>query len=87
MRFAGRVWKDGKLWLAEVPVLDAIALGPSRRAALRTMTKIIEKMAKKRAFRVAVFPAAGGAFEVGSDDGDTLVGLMLRRPRHKARAS
>ena len=23
MRLAGRIWKDGKFWMAEVPMLDA----------------------------------------------------------------
>jgi hypothetical protein len=87
MRFAGRVWREGKLWLAEVPILDAMTLGPSRRAAIHRMTHAIEKMAKKRAFRVAVFQAAGGAFEIGSEDADTLVALMLRSRGAKARAS
>jgi hypothetical protein len=56
MRLGGRIWKDNKVWLAEVPMLDAMTQGRSRRDALRM------------AFRVAVFPGAHGAFEIGSED-------------------
>jgi len=27
MRFEGRVWKDGKHWLVEVPMLDIMSQG------------------------------------------------------------
>jgi hypothetical protein len=34
MRLSGRIWKDGKFWLAEVPMLDAMTQGHSEREAL-----------------------------------------------------
>jgi predicted RNase H-like HicB family nuclease len=31
----GRVWKDGKFWLVEIPILGAMTQGKSRKDALR----------------------------------------------------
>ncbi len=83
MRFAGRVWKDHKFWLAEVPMLDAMTQGRSRTEALRMIADLAQSMADKRGFRVAVTPRGRGAFEIGSDDVGTLVAIMLRRQREK----
>ena len=83
MRLAGRVWKDGKFWLAEVPMLDAMTQGRSRPQAFRMMADLVETMADKKGFHVAIFPCARGTFEIGSDDAATLVAVMLRRQREK----
>src|SRR5712664_1173429 len=83
MRFAGRIWKDGNFWLAEVPMLDAMTQGRSRRGALRMMADLIQTMADHRSLGVAVFPGAGESFEIGSDDVATLVAIMLRQQREK----
>ena len=34
MRFEGTVDKDGKLWLVEIPALDALTQGRTRQEAL-----------------------------------------------------
>jgi DNA-binding XRE family transcriptional regulator len=83
MRLAGRIWKDGKFWLAEVPMLDALTQGRSRPQAFRMMADLVETMADKKGLRVAIFPGARGAFEIGSDDAAALVAVMLRRQREK----
>jgi hypothetical protein len=83
MRLAGRNWKDGKFWLAEVPILDALTQGRSRPQAFRMMADLVETMADKKGFRVAIFPGARGAFEIGSDDAAALVAAILRRQREK----
>jgi hypothetical protein len=83
MRFAGRIWKDGKFWLAEVPMLNAMTQGRSPRGALRMMVDLILTIGDHPALDVAVFPGAGEAFEIGSDNVSTLVAIMLRRQREK----
>jgi hypothetical protein len=35
MELEGRIWKDGKFWLVEIPILDAMTQGKSRKDALR----------------------------------------------------
>ncbi len=83
MRLAGRIWKDGKFWLADVPMLDALTQGRSRRQAFRMIADLVETMADKKGFRVAILPGVRGTFEIGSDDAAALVAIMLRRQREK----
>jgi DNA-binding XRE family transcriptional regulator len=83
MKLSGRIWKDGKFWLAEVPMLDAVSQGRSRSEALRMIADLVETMADKKGFKVEVFPGARGTFEIGSEDAASLVAVMLRRQREK----
>ena len=34
MRFSGKIYKDGKFWLAEIPILDAMTQGYTRKNAV-----------------------------------------------------
>jgi DNA-binding XRE family transcriptional regulator len=83
MRLSGRIWKDGKLWLAEVPMLDAMTQGRSEREALRMIGGLVETMADEKGLEVKVFPGPRGVFEIDAEDAATLVALMLRRQREK----
>ncbi len=83
MRLAGRIWKDGKFWLAEVPMLDAMTQGRTRPEAFRMLADLVETMADKEGFHVRLYPTLRGAFEIASDDAATLVAIMLRRQREK----
>ncbi len=87
MRLTGLIYKDGRFWLAEVPMLDAMTQGRSRAEAFRMIVDLVETMADKKGFHVSIFPGGHGAFEVGSDDAATLVAVMLRRQREKHRVS
>ncbi len=33
MRFSGKIYKDGKFWLAEIPILDLMAQGHTKKEA------------------------------------------------------
>ena len=83
MRFKGRVWKDRRLWLIEVPILDAMTQGSTRKEAYEMIVDLIITMANKPEFKVSVVPGKSGTFEVTSDDSKTLVALLLRRQRIK----
>lgn len=83
MRLAGRVWKDGKFWLAEVPMLDAMTQGRTRPEALRMLANLVDTMADKKGFRVRLYTGPRGTLEIGSDNAAALVAVMLRRQREK----
>jgi len=83
MRLTGRIWKDGKFWLAEVPMLDAMTQGRSRSEALRMVSDLVATMADRRGVHVTVFPGERGAFEIGTDNVGALVAVILRRQREK----
>lgn len=81
MRFEGRVWKDGRNWLAEVPMLDVMTQGGNRKEALAMIADAIESLVNKEGFKVGVYPTDGERIEVGSPDVVMLIALMLRRQR------
>ena len=81
MRFSGRVFKVGRQWAIEVPILGVVTQGRSRKDAFGMIADAIEALANKDRFRVEVFPGAGDYFEVGSSDVAGLTALLLRRQR------
>jgi len=81
MKFAGKVYKNGRFWLAEIPILDLMTQGHTRKEAIEMAADMVETMANKEGFRVEVALASGNEFEVGSRDNTPLISLLLRRKR------
>ena len=81
MRFGGKVWKNGGLWLVEVPALDLMTQGRTRREALEMIADAIEGFVDKRGFRADVHTGPDDTIEVGSTDTAALTALFLRRRR------
>jgi len=81
MRFSGKVFREDRIWLAEIPILEAMTQGRTRKEALEMVKDMLETMAGDEGFRVDVFPGKGEDFEVGSDDPKPLVRLILQRKR------
>lgn len=84
MRFHGRVYKNGKWWLAEIPILDAMTQGRTRQEALVMVADLLETLANRPAFLVQVHRGAGEAFEVSSVDTRGMISLLLRRQRERS---
>ena len=42
MRFEGRVKKDGRFWLVEIPAFDAVTQGRTKREAFEMAEDLIE---------------------------------------------
>lgn len=83
MRFEGRIWKDGKHWLVEVPELAAMTQGRSRAEAFEMIKDLVATMANEPELEVTVHPCSDDRFEIGGNDVKTLVALLLRRQREK----
>ena len=83
MRLEGRIWKDGKHWLVEVPALDAMTQGRTRRDACTMLADLVETMADRPEFEARVYPGSGDRLELESNDPRLLVALLLRRQREK----
>jgi len=81
MRFSGKIYKDGRFWLAEIPILDVMTQGHTRKEALEMAADMVETMANKEGFRVEVALVSGNEFEVGSTDHNSLISLLLKRKR------
>ena len=84
MRLHGRVYKDGKFWLAEVPMLDAMTQGRTRKEALTMVADLLETLANRPGFAVHVHPGQHEAFEVSAADTRGLLSLVLRRQRERS---
>lgn len=83
MRLAGRVFKVGKYWAIEVPILDVVTQGHTKKEAYEMIADAIESLVNKKGFKVEVFPGKGPYFELGSTDLLTLTAFLLRRQRMK----
>ena len=81
MRFSGKIYKNGKFWLAEIPILDVMTQGYSRKEAFEMVGDLIETMADKEGFHVSVYSNRQEYFEIGSEDTRTLVSILLQRKR------
>ena len=84
MRFAGRVFKCGSQWAVEVPILDVVTQGRSKRDAYEMIADAVESLVGRKGFAIKVFPGAGGEFEIGATDEAALTALLLRRARARS---
>ena len=87
MRFEGRLAKDGRFWLAEIPILDAMTQGRTRAEALKMIGDWLETMVNRRGFQASVFPIGKNSFEVAGSDAASMTALLLRRRREATGAS
>ena len=84
MRFAGGVFKVGKLWAIEIPILDIATQGRTKKEAYEMIADAVESLVNKKGFEARVFGKKGSAFEIGASDQGALSALLLRRLRQKA---
>ncbi len=84
MRVEGQVWKRGKFWLIEIPMLDAMTQGHTKREALAMISDAIEMLVDLPGFVVTVHAGRGAGFEISANDSAPLIAMMLRRLRRKS---
>jgi len=84
MRFHGRVYREGKFWLAEVPVFNAMTQGRTRKEALDMIADWFETMANRKGFSVDTHQVGRDEFQISSSDARTMVSLLLQRQRQKS---
>ena len=81
MRFAGRIYKDDKFWLAEIPILDLMTQGRTKKEAYLMIADMIETLVNRDGFKVTVYKGAKDTFEVGTPEPKPMIGLLLKRKR------
>lgn len=84
MRFVGTVFKAGKYWAIEIPILDIASQGRTKREAYEMIADAIESLVNKEGFEIRVFGTKGRFFEIGASDQGALTALLLRRMRQRA---
>jgi len=83
MRLAGQVFKTDGFWAIEVPILDVITQGRTKKEAFEMIADAIEALVNQRGFKVEVFVGKDSYFEIGSPQVAVLTALLLRRHRIK----
>jgi len=81
MRFSGKIYKDGKFWLAEVPILDLMTQGRTKKKAYDMVADMLESLVNKEGFKIEVYKGKKDSFEVGSSEPKHMVSLLLQRKR------
>lgn len=84
MRFAGTVFKSGKYWAIELPILDIATQGRTKKDAYEMIADAVESLVNKKGFKVRVFRAKGRVFEMGASDQGAFTALLLKRMRQRA---
>lgn len=84
MRFSGRVFKEGRYWAIEVPILSVVSQGRTKKEAYEMIADAIESLVNKEGFNIQVHPGKGEYFEVGASDQATLTAFLLKRARLKS---
>lgn len=87
MRFEGKLVREGRFWLAEIPLLDAMTQGRTRKEALALIADWVETMVNRRGFRAKVHPTQKDRFEIAGTDPTAMTALLLRRRRQASGAS
>ncbi len=81
MRFSGKINKDGKFWLAEIPILDLMTQGHTKKEAYEMVADMVESLVNEKDFTVKVYPKSKDSFEVDSSEPRHMIRLLLQRKR------
>ncbi len=94
MELEGRIWKDGQLWLVEIPILDAMTQGKFKKDALRMIEDAVngliecyfeDKAGKK--LGVKAFLRENGVIGLTAKDTKILLSLSLIKQREKSNST
>lgn len=81
MRFSGTIYKDGKFWLAEIPILDLMTQGRTKKEAYEMIADMLESLINKDGFKAEVFKGMKDRFEIGASEPRHMISLLLQRKR------
>lgn len=87
MELEGRFWKDGRWWLIEIPCLNVVTQGKTKKDALmmiqdavfELMTSYFNVLSK--GFQLSIYEYKGSCFGLTSNDNKLLLSFLLIRQR------
>lgn len=93
MELEGRIWKDGKWWIVEVPCLNVSTQGRTKKdaflmihgAVFELMNTYFKKINKK--FKITLLDYKGNNFGLTSNDSKLLLSFLLIRQREENQLS
>jgi predicted RNase H-like HicB family nuclease len=94
MEFEGKIWQEEKFWLVEVPVLDVMTQGKSRKNALFMIVDAIKELLMGYfpeesidSIELTVNDYRDGSIGITAKDSQLLFAISLRRQRAKSGSS
>jgi predicted RNase H-like HicB family nuclease len=86
MEFEGRLWKEGRYWLVEVPVLGTMTQGKSKKDALRMIEDAVAGLIEchfegtvRSKLGIKAFLREDNVIGLTADDTETLLAFSLIR--------
>ncbi|MFA4973088.1 MAG: helix-turn-helix domain-containing protein [bacterium] len=86
VNFEGYVWREGSHWPVEVPALDVITQGRSKKDAYSMIKEAIELLVDRKGFEIMVVPIDADRFVLRAkrtEDDALLIALLLKQQRAK----
>jgi predicted RNase H-like HicB family nuclease len=91
MEFEGEVWKDGKFWLVEVPALNVMTQGKTKKESLEMVEDAVLGLIEcyfeleiDESFSISIDDQKNGIIGVTASNTKLLLALSLRRQREKS---
>lgn len=81
--FKGRYWKEGRFWIIEVPALNIITQGKTKKDALEMIADAIESLVNIKGFKAGVKETGKHEFLISSSPINPLIALFFKRQRLK----
>lgn len=81
MKLQGNYFKDGNFWLSEIPLIDFMDQGKTKKECLTLVKSAIEALVNVPGFKVEVEDCNDGTFLLSSSDNKVLLSFVLRRLR------
>lgn len=85
--FRGRLYKEGKFWLIEVPDLDLMTQGHTKDEAYEMLVDLLKTATDRAAFRPDIARHSNNTFLLRGRDEQSekdLIALLLKRQRARA---
>lgn len=94
MELVGKVWKDGKFWLVEVPLLNVCTQGHTRKNALFMIEDAISELLTSyfaptalQELQITVRDYGKDSIGVSASDSNILLSFLLIRQRELSRST
>ena len=87
MKLVGVVKKQGRYWVIEVPGLDIMTQGRTKKEALFMIEEAVELVSEAEGFSVKVEELGANQFSLATNNDSVLTGLMIKRLRAKHKTS
>ncbi|MHA1666033.1 MAG: hypothetical protein ACTSW7_01510 [Candidatus Thorarchaeota archaeon] len=79
IKFKGSIYRDGKFWLAVIPIIDALTQGYTRKEACDMAVDLVENFINDEDFVATIQLNKDNTFEITGSDPQKMEELVLKR--------